>query len=578
LSLPESRRRSFGPVHLLLALLAAELVVYRVAVPALQITVAPREPIPPTPAWQAVLGWVGLFLHYFVGCLAIALLLVRAARFGRGTGWSRVRESASAMAAGAVSLIAGFAFIAGEHARTGFALETTLAAAMVIAFLSAVRPVPVADRVFRRMGIPGAAIGLGFVIAPFAIHYYGVISAKFMWPDDAADLSLISGPVTRAGVSALCLAALVSPYCFAPRPFLRSVTRIPPIAVAMVTAALGAVAARMVYPQVAALARHAIGIPLNTEQPDPQLALYILALGTIAWTLTACATAPTSPRRHLGFALGIVVLAGYHEIVWPAYFAVTAVGVFAIADAIPGLSQAERADLPIVAATPPIDDEIWHTWITTLIAGLRAASNHVHALTARGDGELLTTVVHGDVGTRPFRMRIERIAGSVLVVDLRFGRDVRDDEVATFTVETRPTDRDAVHPEPPPAGAQCTLDDAAFDDRFQCRGDRAAMVSALDGDVRTRLTATMDGWLAVWAGEAVRQRIYPGRGAPIDRPIPLSDLALRRVHPEAADRLITSIAVLAEVARQTLPASEPESIPAPNDAKEDVPPPQGESA
>jgi hypothetical protein len=156
-------------------------------------------------------------------------------------------------------------------------------------------------------------------------------------------------------------------------------------------------------------------------------------------------------------------------------------------------------------------------------------------------------------------MRIDRIGGSVLVVDMRFGRELGEQEVATFTVQSRREGLRDAHPEPPPSGPRTELGDAGFDGRVRSRGDRAVLGAALDDGVRVRLTATMDGWLAVWAGESVRHRIYPGRGAPIDHPIPLSDLALRRAGPDAADRLMTTIGVISDVARRTLPASEPDA-------------------
>jgi len=561
--LPGSKRFGFGPVHLLFLLAVGELIVYRIAVPAVQVVVPFGDPVPVTPIWQALLGWLGLFLHYFVGTLAIGLLLARAARVIRlrEVGAARVRELATAVAAVGVGVLAAVALVLGEDAGIAFAIETALAIAMVVGFAAAIRrdqdPEPmtgfgVLGPVVSWLVRYGAMYGLGFVIAPFVIHYYGVIGGKFLWPEGAAEIQGPTAGLARIGVSALCLAAIASPYCFGPRPFARSVGRIPPVVVAMVVAAGSAVLARRYYLPVADIVWHATGVQLTKEDVDPQLALYILAFATLCWTLASCAIADTEPRRRVGLGLGLIVLGGYHDVVWPTYYAVIAVGLFTIVDAIPELRAAERVER-IEVATPAIEDRIWQTWVTTLVGGLRAAGHQVHALTSRGDDDHTSTVVSGEVGSRPFRMRIERVGGSVVVIDVRFGREVGDQRPATFTIHARREGLRDAHPEPPASGARVELGDAAFADRFRARGDRAALLATLDEDVRVRLTATMDGWLAVWSGESVRHRVYPGRGAPIDHPIPLSDLALRGAGADGADRLITTIAVLADVARRALP-------------------------
>jgi hypothetical protein len=155
-------------------------------------------------------------------------------------------------------------------------------------------------------------------------------------------------------------------------------------------------------------------------------------------------------------------------------------------------------------------------------------------------------------------MRIERVAGSVVSIDARFGRDVGDARTATFTVLARPEGRRDLHPEPPPAAPRVELaEDLGFASRFKTRGDRAVVTATLDDWIRARLTATMDGWLAVWKDESVRHRVYPGRGAPIDHPIPLSDLATRGAGADAVDRMISTIAMLADIAVRALPEREP---------------------
>ena len=94
---------------------------------------------------------------------------------------------------------------------------------------------------------------------------------RFLWPERRSMVP--ASPSSRIGVATLCLAALASPYCFAPRPFARSVTRPGPIMFAMSIAAIGAVATRFAYPEVAKIGGLAFGVDVG-QGPDPRLALY----------------------------------------------------------------------------------------------------------------------------------------------------------------------------------------------------------------------------------------------------------------------------------------------------------------
>ena len=78
------------------------------------------------------------------------------------------------------------------------------------------------------------------------------------------------------------------------------------------------------------------------------------------------------------------------------------------------------------------------------------------------------------------------------------------------------------------------------------RGSSLAFNKVFDEGLRARAIATLDGWLAYWEPEGLRYRVYPGRGAPLDHPIPLSDLALGR--PASAERLVAVFELLVEIA------------------------------
>jgi hypothetical protein len=106
-----------------------------------------------------------------------------------------------------------------------------------------------------------------------------------------------------------------------------------------------------------------------------------------------------------------------------------------------------------------------------------------------------------------------------------------------------------VNPSGPPAAPIFKTGDAQFDERFKTRGSAIAFHKLFDDGLRARAVATVDGWIAYWENESLRYRVYPGRGAPLDHPMPLSDLALGRASA-TPDRLIAVIDLLIELARR----------------------------
>src|SRR5690606_14921316 len=118
--------------------------------------------------------------------------------------------------------------------------------------------------------------------------------------------------LARAGLMALCLAALITPYCFAPRPFSHAVTRPMPFLVAVLIAGTGALFAKRAYLLAAESASLALGVELTRRW----LAVFLLAILTLAWTLASCAIAPSRARRQIGAGLALIVLGGY-AFKWP---------------------------------------------------------------------------------------------------------------------------------------------------------------------------------------------------------------------------------------------------------------------
>lgn len=514
-------------LHVLVGSAVLELAVNRIAVPMLR----PAQAAPP--GWHAALDYLGLFSFYFTGVLATLVIAQRVVHAVRHVPEPRVRVAYAMVAlAGALAAVP---LVASAPAALGIALEIAFAAAVIVAIGS----------VFGRQRDLGVQVGLPIVAAPLVIHAISVLGARFAWDGG------FEGPgveLAHAGVVALCLAGLASPYCFAPRPFARAVTRPVPVVVAMMVAAVGTIVARGFYLQVARATSLAIGVELTTTQADPRLALYLLAIATLVWTLTACAMAESEARRRVGIGLALLLLGG-HAFRWPHHYLLPLLGLVLLLDAARRVRDEEVASLAVTCDTPPIADATWSTYVGAVTQTLRRRLADVHSLTTRGDGGVTSSVIIGDAGGLPVRARIERVDGCVFALDVVIGRDVDELHPSTFTVQAQAPRAQGKGPPGPPASPAVRTGDAAFDARFKARGDARALAALLDAELRARAVTTLDGWLAYWAGHGVRYRVYPGRGAPIDQPMPLSDLALGRAATQV-EQLVTVIELLADVAQR----------------------------
>jgi hypothetical protein len=507
-----------------------EVAINRIAVPMLR-------PSGPPPAWHTGLDYVGLFSFYFTGTLAALLLGVWC--------WREIRGNHGWRARGAAVIVA----ITAVLAAVPLAVDAPAVLSLSLEAAFAVSVIAIVGAAFGQRRDLGIQAGLPLLAVPLLLHVASAIGARFLWADDAFE-----GPgavLARAGVSALCLAAVASLYCFAPRPFTRGVLRPSALAVALAVVGAGAVLARVAYGALAKAAMLAFGVELIATQADPRLTVYLLAIATVAWALAACVGSPSPARRSVGVGLALIVLGGY-AFKWPHHYLLPLLGLALIGGAARSVRDEELAGQPVASATPSIGDAAWAAYVAQIAHGLRRALRDVHSLTTRGEGGLASSVIVGDADGLPVRVRIERIDGAVLALDVVVGREIDELRGATLTAWAIPSRALGVNPAGPPAAPIFRTGDPRFDERFRTRGSALAFRRLFDDGLRARAVATLDGWLAYWDSESLRYRIYPGRGAPLDHPMPLSDLALGRTAP-AAERLITVIELVIELGSRGIP-------------------------
>jgi hypothetical protein len=154
-------------------------------------------------------------------------------------------------------------------------------------------------------------------------------------------------------------------------------------------------------------------------------------------------------------------------------------------------------------------------------------------------------------------VRIERHDDSITTIEVTCGRLPEQDEEPAWTLFALPERLLGIgeHPEPPQTSAPIRkyADDPAFEHRFRVRDSDDYTNLLLDDSLRARTNALIDGWLAFWPERALRYRVHPGCGAPLDHPIPITEMAFRgSIAAENAERLAAVIDLLIDVAARGL--------------------------
>jgi len=547
------RFAGLGLVHLLLLVTIAELAMNRLAVPALR----PPGDLKP-PLWHQLLDHFGLFFMYFASTLAIGVL-------GYVLWGLLTKRDSYPMPLRYVMFVSGIAFlalaVAGVSTNPGLEMSflfdssfTILLGALLIAQLT-------------RRGDLGAKIGLLLLAIPLLIHYYTPFALRFLEGEEAVwgDLPL---RIQEYGQWSVVFVALASPYCFAPRPFLNSAAKLAPLAVATFVGMIGAVILRQHYEVGMLLASRGLGVDIGPGAPTHHIALYLMALAAITWTLSACLTAHSPARRDIGVGVGLVVAGGY-AFAWPLQYLVGMVGLFTIAESTKRVRGEERGEAEARNSggfrAPPILDEVWQSYVGALVEALRngADDDKASTVTIRGEQDRTTTHVVTSRHGVSIRLCVDREEGSIVAVDALIGEEPPGGAEPRWTLYARPERLLGIrgHAEPPATSAPGTkTGDQSFDLRFRVRDEGNLTDKLLDDELRARATALVDGWMAVWPGHGLRYRVHPGRGAPLDHPIPITELAFRGAgSPPSVDRLATLLDLLAVMASRAV-SDEPSKL------------------
>ncbi len=544
-------------MHLLLLVATAELAFNRLA--SRELRPAGVEGVP---WWHVLLDHVGLFFQYFASTLAIGIVARELWRLRRPSAPYGATSRWGVIVFGAVFLVLAAVNIATRPDAQGSFLFETAYVAVLVALVAA-----------QLSASSGAAVKVGMLvlIMPLVIPYYGPVAVRIMHDAEAAWGDLPER-VRLIGQGAMICAALVSPYCFAPRPFASAAGRLGPLVVAVFVSAVGVLILRQHYEVGMRLAHHGLGIDIGPGAPVALLAVCLVALATMTWTVTACLGAEAEARRDIGVGLALVVVSGY-GFAWPQQYLVGVAGVFVIGLAATRVRREERAYATVARAgfhAPPIAGEVWTRYLDALIQAVEARSARELELSVRrstpgtddvgepprASDEDATTSLSWRLGRAYMVLDLAREQGVLVRLDVFCGLTTPRTREPDWTLYALPEKLLGIgaHPKPPFTSVPVVrVDDAAFDQRFRVR-DRGGMSARLmDDGLRARTTALIDGWMAYWDGAGLRYRVCPGAGAPLDHPIPVTELAFRgEGSMPSPERLVTVLELIMDIAERAL--------------------------
>ncbi|MBL4635064.1 MAG: hypothetical protein JKY56_14425 [Kofleriaceae bacterium] len=527
----------------LLALVAvAEMMVYRLLVPVLR---PPADVAPP--GWHAALTYLGLFLYYFASAMALGVLahqlwqlVKQKVENEQRSGLTDVLTWLLIPVAVVFLALSIWSIVTLPSARVTFLLEGSFVFAVVLLVL----------RELLTKGELGIRLGLLVLAMPLVFHYYAPFSVRYIGGEEALWNGL-TDEVEAMGRWMVLLAALTIPYVLGARPFFLRAARLLPLLAAGFVGVFCAVLVRQDYIKAMELAQYGLGISFGSGAPSSLIALCLLALSAVAWTLVNTLSAPSEARRNIGVGLSLIVLGGY-AFEWPLQYLLGIVGLITIAKARPELAAEE--DQRITPTVPAIEDESWQQYLESVLRVLRSRSGADEA--GMDKGAVIT--IAGEAGQSrshfvfsrdevTVKVTIERVSGAIVGVDVRCG-DGDTTGPPIWTLHSKRASRlGIVHPSPPSCtgkewkrkGEECLtryriLDTASLSEKLLSE----SMVSRIQHQVR--------GWMAIWPEGSLRFQVYPGRGAPLDRPIPITALAFRTGQADPDD-LLELLELLVEI-------------------------------
>ncbi len=521
-------------VHVLLGVAVAEMTVYRLLVPSLR----PKVDVAPA-WWHTSLTYFGLFLFYFASALAVGVvaqelrdLYEQRAGRARSLIWLVLPGAACFL------VVATLSVVAVPSASLGFLLEGEFVLTVVLVVIIGL----------VRGGDIGARLGLLLLALPLVVHFYGPVSVRYIAGDEAI-FDGLTDQIDQTGRWMVLFVALAMPYLFGARPFLVHAARIPPVFSALAVGLMGASLVRHDFHGAMRLAENGLGFSIGVAAPGSMIALCLLALSAVVWTLVNCLTAPTSSRRQIGAGIALVVVGGY-AFTWPLQYLCGLAGLLAIVRAIPSLREQERASLGV--SIPAIEDEDWQRYVTSVLEALRPSASEPSGkmVTVRGEGGQSRSHFACIRDDLDITVTIERIAGSIVGIDVRCGSGEVSGKPVWTLHTAAPTATGIMHPRPPACeGPRHHDSDAEFDKSFVLADAASWSERLLDDELRARLHSDIGGWIAIWANGTLRFQVYPGRGAAMDHPIPILALAMKTGNsgPEA---MVSLIDVLAQLARR----------------------------